>query len=399
MLAADVDRAIRRSRALNPAARAGAGRASRRSTPTSAAARSASGWASPTRSSPACWPPSGPRPCRPARRRATSRGRPRRGRALPPGGPDTRARLRADPPARVPDGGHPGRQRGLGGRHPGAPIARGAPARRCRGRMDVTQGEPPVRRLPQIRSEYKSRYREFATLTSRYVAFDLDRPPFTDQDARRAVAFALDLRALARIEEGFLSPTCNAIPRAGARATCGSTRAPTAPARATRTWSAPSSSCAGSRDRRRPRPGGRRTRPARRRAGPLRGRHAGEDRPPRAPGTDGARAGARPAAVRGGHPEPARAGALPRRGHRLGHPQRRRGAERDPETPKGARWAALDRDVVEGALIAPFGLARPACCCPSAWTRTSACASTPSTDWTSPASVCPDLRRSPRRKE
>ncbi len=31
--------------------------------------------------------------------------------------------------------------------------------------------------------------------------------------------------------------------------------------------------------------------------------------------------------------------------------------ERDEQTPKAARWAALDRDVVEGALIAPYGLA------------------------------------------
>ena len=76
----------------------------------------------------------------------------------------------------------------------------------------MTQGEPPVARLPQIRSEYKARYREFATLTSLYVAFDLDRPPFTDQDVRRAVGFALDLRALGQIQDGFLSPACNAIP-------------------------------------------------------------------------------------------------------------------------------------------------------------------------------------------
>ena len=80
------------------------------------------------------------------------------------------------------------------------------------GALDVTQGEPPADRLPQIRSEYKSRYREYATLTSRYIAFDLDSPPFTDQDVRRAVSFALDLRALSRLENGFLAGTCNAVP-------------------------------------------------------------------------------------------------------------------------------------------------------------------------------------------
>ena len=80
------------------------------------------------------------------------------------------------------------------------------------GLLDVTQGQPPADRLPQIRSEYKARYREYATLTSRYLAFDLDSPPFTDQDMRRAVSFALDLRTLSRLENGFLAATCNAIP-------------------------------------------------------------------------------------------------------------------------------------------------------------------------------------------
>ena len=80
------------------------------------------------------------------------------------------------------------------------------------GLLDITQGEPPALRLPQIRSEYKSRYREFATLTSRLLIFDLDTVPFTDPDVRRAVSFALDLRALARLESGFLRPSCNVIP-------------------------------------------------------------------------------------------------------------------------------------------------------------------------------------------
>ncbi len=81
-----------------------------------------------------------------------------------------------------------------------------------RGRLDLSEGEPPAPRLPQIRSEEKQRYREFPTLASRFVSFDLGRRPFGDQDIRRAVAFALDLQAVARAEEGFINPACNLIP-------------------------------------------------------------------------------------------------------------------------------------------------------------------------------------------
>ncbi len=223
------------------------------------------------------------------------------------------------------------------------------------GRMDVTQGEPPVRRLPQIRSEYKARYREFATLTSRYVAFDLDRPPFTDQDARRAVAFALDLRALAQLNDGFLSATCNAIPRQV--------------------------------------PGYVKLEPC-----PYGAREGDSDLVRAEQLVRGSREGDSRVLVDGGPPP--RGDALARYGvetlrkiglrARQARTARERlrsqlrftavtpsrpvpgpyldvvtdsgirsdvGAlERDSETPKGPRWAAIDRDVVEGALIAPFGL-------------------------------------------
>ncbi len=223
------------------------------------------------------------------------------------------------------------------------------------GLLDVTQGEPPVERLPQIRSEYKSRYREFPTLTSRYVAFDLDRPPFTDQDTRRAVAFALDLRALARLEDGFLSSTCNAIPPQvpgyveldpcpyGAR------DGDSDLVRAERLVRASSD-----RDARVLVDGGEGPRAVAlarygvdvlRKIG-LRARRARTDR-------ERSRAQLRFDAVTPSMPVPGRyldvvtdagvrsdVGAL----------------ERDSDTPKGPRWAALDRDVVEGALIVPFGL-------------------------------------------
>ncbi len=80
------------------------------------------------------------------------------------------------------------------------------------GRVDVSEGEPPTAQLPQIRSENKDRYREFQTLSARYLRFDLSARPFSDGDIRQAVSFALDLRTLTRLDAGFLEPTCNLIP-------------------------------------------------------------------------------------------------------------------------------------------------------------------------------------------
>lgn len=80
------------------------------------------------------------------------------------------------------------------------------------GRVDAFQGQPPVERLVEIRSKYKDRYEEEATLALDYVAMDVGRRPFRDEELRRAVSLALDLRALGRLSDGFLEPACNAIP-------------------------------------------------------------------------------------------------------------------------------------------------------------------------------------------
>ena len=80
------------------------------------------------------------------------------------------------------------------------------------GRVDSFEGRPPVERLVEIRSKYKDRYEEEATLALDYLAMDVGRQPFRDEDLRRAVSLALDLRALGRLSDGFLEPACNAIP-------------------------------------------------------------------------------------------------------------------------------------------------------------------------------------------
>lgn len=81
-----------------------------------------------------------------------------------------------------------------------------------KGKLDVSQVEPPEPRLPAIRSDEKRRYREFPTLSERYVRFDTARRPFVDQDLRQAVSFSLDLQTLTRLDDGFLEPSCNVLP-------------------------------------------------------------------------------------------------------------------------------------------------------------------------------------------
>jgi peptide/nickel transport system substrate-binding protein len=79
-------------------------------------------------------------------------------------------------------------------------------------RSDATEGEAPVTLLPSLRSEYGSRYGEAATLRVLHVRLDERHRPFSDPDARRAVSYALDVRALGQIWAGLLEPACNLLP-------------------------------------------------------------------------------------------------------------------------------------------------------------------------------------------
>lgn len=82
------------------------------------------------------------------------------------------------------------------------------------GRADLVEGEAPLRMLPDIRSKHKDRYDEHPTLRSLYVTIDARRAPFREADVRRALAYALDSRFLARAYDGFLTPSCNVLPPA-----------------------------------------------------------------------------------------------------------------------------------------------------------------------------------------
>lgn len=78
-------------------------------------------------------------------------------------------------------------------------------------RVDVAQGRPPADLIATVRSELKGRYSEHRTLALDYLRFDKTGAPFADDDLRRAVSFAIDELELARLSDGFLEPTCNVV--------------------------------------------------------------------------------------------------------------------------------------------------------------------------------------------
>lgn len=82
------------------------------------------------------------------------------------------------------------------------------------GFTDAVEGRPPLDLLPQVRSEFKERYSEYPTLAVHRVAMGLDEPPFDREEVRRAVAFSLDETDLARLRDNFLEPSCNVLPGA-----------------------------------------------------------------------------------------------------------------------------------------------------------------------------------------
>jgi peptide/nickel transport system substrate-binding protein len=82
-----------------------------------------------------------------------------------------------------------------------------------KGTFDYMQGSPPVKQLPEIRSKYKDRYKERATLNTLWFFLNERTPPFDNEKVRKAVNVALDKSAIVRIYAGLLEPTCNFLPR------------------------------------------------------------------------------------------------------------------------------------------------------------------------------------------
>jgi peptide/nickel transport system substrate-binding protein len=80
------------------------------------------------------------------------------------------------------------------------------------GSLDVMQEPAPVDLLPEIRSKYRSRYREDATASTVALMPDTGAPPFDDASVRRAVGVSLDPATLTRLYQGLLDPSCNLLP-------------------------------------------------------------------------------------------------------------------------------------------------------------------------------------------
>jgi peptide/nickel transport system substrate-binding protein len=66
--------------------------------------------------------------------------------------------------------------------------------------------------VSQVQSQATGRYAPVPTNSTFYFFFAVNKPPFNNLDARKAVLAALDLRALSRLDSGFLKEDCHLIP-------------------------------------------------------------------------------------------------------------------------------------------------------------------------------------------
>jgi peptide/nickel transport system substrate-binding protein len=81
------------------------------------------------------------------------------------------------------------------------------------GKLDYITEDPVGDLLPQVEQKYKDRFRIGAGYPNTYYFFmNVNLAPFNKVQAREAVNYAIDSRALERIFGGRLHPTCNLIP-------------------------------------------------------------------------------------------------------------------------------------------------------------------------------------------
>jgi peptide/nickel transport system substrate-binding protein len=70
----------------------------------------------------------------------------------------------------------------------------------------------PASILQQVKSQAHDRYAPIPTNSTFYFWFGVTQKPFNNMYARQAVLAALDLRALSRLDSGFLNEDCHLIP-------------------------------------------------------------------------------------------------------------------------------------------------------------------------------------------
>ena len=81
------------------------------------------------------------------------------------------------------------------------------------GDADFMTEDPTGDLLPEVREKYADRYSEEPNPPNVYYNFlNVTKPPFDKQEAREAVNYATDSRALVRVFGGRLKPGCNFLP-------------------------------------------------------------------------------------------------------------------------------------------------------------------------------------------
>jgi peptide/nickel transport system substrate-binding protein len=80
------------------------------------------------------------------------------------------------------------------------------------GELDYMQDPPPADIKPEVKAKYSDRYAEYTTPSTYYVFMNHRVAPFDKPEIREAVNYGLDKPALARIFAGELAPGCSFLP-------------------------------------------------------------------------------------------------------------------------------------------------------------------------------------------
>lgn len=81
-----------------------------------------------------------------------------------------------------------------------------------RNQVDWSVDPPPADQLRAVKAEHADRYEEYVTNSTYYYFMNHEVAPFDDPRVRQAVNYAIDKRALSRLFGGLLEPGCNFLP-------------------------------------------------------------------------------------------------------------------------------------------------------------------------------------------